>query len=311
MVKIAFVFPGQGSQFIGMGRDFYDHVPAAKQLFEEANEVLGYDLQSICFNGPDESLKLTENTQPALLVHSTMALKMLRENGINPLLAAGHSLGEFSALVAAGALKFSDAVRLVHLRGKFMQEAVPVGQGSMAAIIGLPVDTIQELCDKVASDSKIVQLANLNSPVQTVIAGHKECVEKVSKDALAAGAKKTVMLPVSAPFHSTLMKPAEIKLQKELKDTEFYDLSFPIINNIEAKPITLGVDARESLVKQVCSSVRWSETMQCIVDHEIDTVVELGSGKVLSGLMRRFDKSINCYQVGDRESLSQTLSAIE
>ena len=310
-MKIAFVFPGQGSQFIGMGRDFYDHVPAAKQLFEEANEVLQYDLTSICFNGPEETLKLTENTQPALLIHSTMALKMLRENGINPILAAGHSLGEFSALVASGALKFSDAVRLVHLRGKFMQEAVPVGKGSMAAIIGLPLDTIQELCDKVSSDSKIVQPANLNSPIQTVIAGHIECVEKVSKDALAAGAKKTVMLPVSAPFHSALMKPAEIKLQKELKDTEFYDLSFPIINNIEAKPITLGVDARESLVKQVCSSVRWSETMQCIVDREIDTVVELGSGKVLSGLMRRFDKSINCYQVGDRESLSQTLSAIK
>ena len=311
MVKIAFVFPGQGSQFIGMGKDFYEHVPAARQLFEEANEVLGYDLASICFNGPDETLKLTENTQPALLVHSTMALKMLRENGINPLLAAGHSLGEFSALVSAGALKFSDAVRLVHLRGKFMQEAVPVGRGSMAAIIGLPVDTIQELCDKVSSDSNIVQLANLNSPTQNVIAGHKEGVEKVSKDALAAGAKKTVVLPVSAPFHSALMKPAEIKLQKELKDTAFYDLSFPIINNIEAKPITLGVDARESLVKQVCSSVRWSETMQCIVGREIDTVVELGSGKVLSGLMKRFDKSINCYQVGDRESLSQTLSAIQ
>jgi len=310
-VKIAFVFPGQGAQFIGMGKDFYEHVPAARQLFEEANEVLGYDLASICFNGPDEILKLTENTQPALLVHSTMALKMLRENGINPLLAAGHSLGEFSALVSAGALKFSDAVRLVHLRGKFMQEAVPVGRGSMAAIIGLPVDTIQELCDKVSSDSNIVQLANLNSPTQNVIAGHKEGVEKVSKDALAAGAKKTVVLPVSAPFHSELMKPAEIKLQKELKDTAFYDLSFPIINNIEAKPITLGVDARESLVKQVCSSVRWSETMQCIVDREIDTVVELGSGKVLSGLMKRFDKSINCYQVGDRESLSQTLSAIQ
>ena len=310
-MRIAFVFPGQGSQFIGMGKDFYEHVPAARQLFEEANEVLGYDLASICFNGPDETLKLTENTQPALLVHSTMALKMLRENGINPLLAAGHSLGEFSALVSAGALKFSDAVRLVHLRGKFMQEAVPVGRGSMAAIIGLPVDTIQELCDKVSRDSNIVQLANLNSPTQNVIAGHKEGVEKVSKDALAAGAKKTVVLPVSAPFHSELMKPAEIKLQKELKDTAFYDLSFPIINNIEAKPITLGVDARESLVKQVCSSVRWSETMQCIVDREIDTVVELGSGKVLSGLMKRFDKSINCYQVGDRESLSQTLSAIQ
>ena len=310
MVKIAFVFPGQGSQFIGMGKDFFDHVPEAKKLFEEANEVLGYDLASICFNGPEESLKLTENTQPALLVHSTMALKMIRENGINSVLAAGHSLGEFSALVAAGALKFRDAVRLVRLRGQFMQDAVPVGVGSMAAIIGLPVETIQELCDKVSSDSNLVQPANLNSPVQTVIAGHKESVDRISKDALAAGAKKAVVLPVSAPFHSALMKPAEVKLQKELEDTEFYDLSFPIINNIEAKPITKGIEARESLVKQVCSPVRWAETMQSIIDHKINTVIELGSGKVLSGLMKRFDKSVNCYQVSDRDSLSQTLSAL-
>ena len=310
-MKIAFVFPGQGSQFVGMGKDFYDHYPEARNLFEEANEILQYDISRICFDGPDDTLRLTENTQPALLIHSIMALKILRENGINSVLAAGHSLGEFSALVAAGALKFQDAVRLVNLRGKFMQEAVPVGIGSMAAIIGLPIEKIQELCERVSSNSNLVQPANLNSPVQTVIAGHKEAVETVSKDALTAGAKKAVVLPVSAPFHSALMKPAEIKLQKELENTKFYDLSFPVINNIEAKPITVGIDARESLVKQVCSAVRWSETMQCIVDHEIDTVVELGSGKVLSGLMKRFDKNINCYQVSDRESLSQTLSAIK
>lgn len=192
-----------------------------------------------------------------------------------------------------------------------MQEAVPVGVGSMAAIIGLPIETIQELCGKVSSESNLVQPANLNSPVQTVVAGHKEAVEKVSEEALTAGAKKAVVLPVSAPFHSALMKPAEIKLQKELEATEFHDLSFPVINNIEAKSITKGSDARESLVKQVCSPVRWSETMQSIVDHKIDSLVELGAGKVLSGLMKRFDKTINCYQVGDRDTLSQTLTALK
>ena len=310
MVKIAFVFPGQGSQFVGMGKDFYDYVPSARKLLDEANEVLGCDLTSICFNGPEETLKLTENTQPALLVHSTMALKILRENGIDSVLAAGHSLGEFSALVSAGALQFKDAVRLVRLRGQFMQEAVPVGVGSMAAIIGLEIDTLQQLCDQISEDSCIVQPANLNSPVQIVIAGHKAAVEQVSEKALKAGAKKAVLLPVSAPFHSALMKPAEIKLQKELEQTEFYDLSYPVITNIEAKPITKGSEARSALVKQVCSPVRWSETMQVLVDQGIETVIELGAGKVLSGLIKRFNRGIKCYQVGDRESLSQTLAAL-
>ena len=188
MVKIAFVFPGQGSQFVGMGKDFYDHVSSARKLLDEANEVLGCDLTSICFNGPEETLKLTENTQPALLVHSTMALKILRGNGIDSVLAAGHSLGEFSALVSAGALQFKDAVRLVRLRGQFMQEAVPVGVGSMAAIIGLEIEALQKLCDQVSQDSCVVQPANLNSLVQTVISGHKEAVEQVSEKALKAGA---------------------------------------------------------------------------------------------------------------------------
>jgi [acyl-carrier-protein] S-malonyltransferase len=310
MVKTAFVFPGQGSQFVGMGKDFYNHVPAARELMEEANEVLGYDLANICFNGPEETLKLTENTQPALLVHSTMALKILRENGIDSIVAAGHSLGEYSALVAAGALKFNDAVRLVRLRGKFMQEAVPVGVGTMAAIIGLSIEALQEVCNQVSKESCIVQPANLNSPAQTVIAGHKEAVEQASAKALEVGAKKAVPLPVSAPFHSTLMKPAEIKLQKELEQTEFFDLSFPVITNIEAKPITKGIDARSALVKQVCSPVRWSKTMKVLTDLGVEQVVELGSGKVLSGLIKRFNRNINCYQVADRETLSETLTAL-
>ena len=309
-MKIAFVFPGQGSQFVGMGKDFYDHMPTARKLLDEANEILGCDLTSICFNGPEETLKLTENTQPALLVHSTMALKILRENGIDSVLAAGHSLGEFSALVSAGALQFKDAVRLVRLRGQFMQEAVPVGVGSMVAIIGLEIEALQKLCDQVSQDSCVVQPANLNSLVQTVISGHKEAVEQVSEKALQSGAKKAVALPVSAPFHSALMKPAEIKLQKELEQTKFYDLSCPVITNIEAKPITKGSEARSALIKQVCSPVRWSETMQVLVDQGVETVIELGAGKVLSGLIKRFNRSINCYQVGDRESLSQTLAAL-
>ncbi len=310
MVKIAFVFPGQGSQFVGMGKDLYDHVPSARELLEEANEILGYDLASICFNGPEETLKLTENTQPALLAHSTMALNILRENGIDSVVAAGHSLGEFSALVSAGALRFKDAVRLVRLRGQFMQEAVPTGVGAMAAIIGLPIDALRDLCDQVSEESSIVQPANLNSPVQTVIAGHKEAVLQVSEKALQAGAKKAIPLSVSAPFHSALMKPAEIRLQKELEQTEFYDLSFPVITNIEAKPITKGSEARSALVKQVCSPVRWSETMRVLVNQGIDIVIELGSGKVLSGLIKRFNRDINCYQVGDREGLSRTLAAL-
>jgi [acyl-carrier-protein] S-malonyltransferase len=310
MVKIAFVFPGQGSQFVGMGKDFYDHVPSARRLMEEANEILGYDLASICFNGPEEALKMTENTQPALLVHSTMALNLLKENGIDSVLVAGHSLGEFSALVSAGALQFRDAVRLVRLRGQFMQEAVPVGVGTMAAIIGLEIDALQELCDQVSDEFCVVQPANLNSPVQTVIAGHKEAVERVSEKALKAGAKKAIPLPVSAPFHSSLMKSAELRLQKELEQTEFYELSCPLITNIEAKPITMGSEARSALIKQVCSPVRWSETMQVLVDQGVDTVIELGTGKVLSGLIKRFNRDINCYQVGDRESLSQTLTAL-
>jgi [acyl-carrier-protein] S-malonyltransferase len=236
---------------------------------------------------------------------------MLRRNGINATIAAGHSLGEYSANVAAGSIQFLDAVRLVHLRGRFMQEAVPVGVGGMAAVIGMSLDNVRLLCDRVSKKDFLVQPANINSHEQIVIAGHLKAVKEVSQLAKEEGAKKSIMLPVSAPFHCPLMKPAEINLKKELEKTKFIDHQYPVVSNIQARPLTAGSSACEALIRQVCSPVRWAETMQYLIDQEIDVAIELGTGRVLSGLMRRFNKNVKCYQVGDPNSLRTTVEACE
>ncbi len=309
MVKIAFLFPGQGSQVVGMAKKFFNSSLEARELFAKAAAVLGFDIADLCFNGPSDKLMLTENAQPALLIHSTIALNMLRESGINAEFAAGHSLGEYSANVAAGSIKFLDAVRLVHLRGRFMQEAVPVGIGGMAAIIGMHLDEISLLCSRVSKKDCLVQPANINSHEQIVIAGHIKAVEEVTQLAKKDGAKKTLLLPVSAPFHCPLMKPAEINLKKELEKTEFMDHQYPVISNIQARPLIKGSSACDALVRQVCSPVQWAKTMQYLSDQEINVAIEIGTGKVLSGLMRRFDKNIRCFQVEDPDSLKRTIEA--
>lgn len=306
MSKLAFVFPGQGAQKVGMGKDFYDHYDVAKQLFKEADEALGYSIMNMCFEGPEEDLKLTANTQPAILTISCIANAILKEHGIQPEITGGHSLGEYSALVAAGVLKFQDAVALVHKRGAYMQEAVPVGEGGMAAIIGVDRDKIVEICQSVSAESP-VQAVNFNCPGQIVIAGATQGVEKAVEELKAAGAKKTVILPVSAPFHSTLMKPAAEKLAVELDKVTLSDAQIPVVANVNAEVLTKAEDIKASLVAQAASPVLWEDCVAKMQEFGASTLLEAGPGKTLCGFNRRIDKTITSLNVEDVASLEKSL----
>lgn len=303
MAKTAFLFPGQGSQFPGMGKSLFQEFAAARAVFEEADEALGFPISRLCFEGPEEELKQTENTQPALLTVSAAAFAVLSAEGLAPDYVAGHSLGEYSALVAAGSLAFADAVRIVKRRGQFMQEAVPQGVGAMAALLKLPEEGLAEILRQASSDGEIVTAANLNSPDQIVIAGHAGAVARAMELAKAAGAKRAISLPVSAPFHCPLMKPAQERLKAELDAAAFSDLKIPLVNNWEARVIQTGSEAREGLYQQVPNPVRWTASMRLLIGEGVTKWVEVGAGGVLTGLLRNIDASQSCARFGEAAEL--------
>ena len=310
MEKLAFIFPGQGAQSVGMGKDFYDNYDIAKKLFDEADEVLGYSIKNMCFNGSEDDLKLTANTQPAILIVSVIVSEILKSNGINPDIAGGHSLGEYSALVAADVIDFKDAVLLVHKRGQFMQEAVPVGEGSMAAIIGLDDNTIVEICNKISSGVGAVQAVNFNCPGQTVIAGTTKGVDAAVEELKTAGAKKAVVLPVSAPFHSTLMAPAAKKLAAELDKVEFRDAKFPVAANVNGELETKAEVIKQNLITQADHPVKWIACVDAMRNFGADTFIEAGPGKTLCGFNKRIDRKLISLNVEDIESLQKTIEYI-
>ena len=304
--SIAFLFPGQGSQTVGMGKELAQNYGVARQTFEEADDALGYKLSQLCFEGPEEKLKLTEITQPAILTTSVAALRVLREKGMEADYVAGHSLGEYSAHVAAGTLSFADAVRTVRNRGRYMQEAVPVGVGAMAAILGLPADKVTEICVD-AAQAEVCQAANINSPEQIVISGHAGAVERAVKLAHERGAKKAISLPVSAPFHCALMQAAQDRLAGDLQSPEFRNPARPVVCNVDAAPVDSAEASRDALVRQVTGSVRWDPSVRWLIEKGVGLFVEVGPGKVLWGLMRQIDRSKTCTTVGDEASLQKTL----
>ena len=304
MAKTAYIFPGQGSQYAGMGKGAFEGSPAARAVFEEADRVLGFDLSGLCFSGSEESLRLTENTQPAILTVSVAVLRILQERGFAPDFVAGHSLGEYSALVCAGALTLGDAVKIVRKRGRYMQEAVPAGEGGMAAILGMALDQLQQVCAD-AAQGEVVSPANINSPDQIVISGHQKAVERAADLAKQRGAKRAVMLVVSAPFHCALMQPAQDRLEADLQALHFNNPELPVVANIDATPKATGEGSRQALVRQVTGAVQWAKSMQALIALGVQTFIEVGPGKVLTGLMRQIDRSQTCLNAEDEASLQK------
>jgi [acyl-carrier-protein] S-malonyltransferase len=310
-MSIAYVFPGQGSQSPGMGKDLAEKFSAARQVFEEADEALGFALSNLCFKGPAEELQLTENTQPAILTTSVAALRVMESEGFpKPDFVAGHSLGEYSALVAAGGLSLTDAVRTVRKRGQYMQEAVSVGAGAMAAILGADVATVDTACAE-AAQGEVCSAANINSPNQIVIAGAAAAIDRAIEIVKARGAKRAVKLNVSAPFHCAMMMPAQDRLAIDLNELEFKDLAAPVVTNVDARPINKGAEARAALVRQVSQPVRWLESVEFLATQGVQTFIEVGPGKVLCGLLRQINRELRCLNVEDESSLRAAREALE
>ncbi|KAB7668606.1 ACP S-malonyltransferase [Bacillus sp. B1-b2] len=311
MGKIAFVFPGQGSQTVGMGKDVFDQYASSTQIFENADQKLGFPLSQLIFEGPKEELTLTHNTQPALLTTSVALLEHFKQYDIKPDYVAGHSLGEYSALVAAGVISFEDAVYAVRKRGEYMQEAVPAGNGAMAAVLGLDREKLTAVTKEVTEEGHSVQLANLNCPGQIVISGTTKGVELASEKAKEAGAKRAIPLEVSGPFHSALMKPAAEKFTSVLEGIELQNAKIPVIANVTANPIEQKDEIKDKLVEQLYSSVLWEDSVQKMMELGVDTFVEIGPGKVLAGLVKKIDRKVNIYSVYDLETSSQVAEALK
>jgi len=310
MSKIAFIFPGQGSQTVGMGAEFVSNDPTSKAYYEKADHALDFELSKLMLEGPQEELTLTYNAQPALLTTGVMIAAKLIEAGIRPDYTAGHSLGEYSAFVTSGALSFEEAVQIVHKRGLFMNEAVPAGQGAMAAILGLDAEPLKEVCEKVSAEGDIVQLANLNCPGQIVISGTKLGVEKASVAAKEAGAKRAIPLVVSGPFHSELMREAAVQLQNEIEKVTITEPQIPIISNVKAELLQEVSEIKNEMIEQVYSPVLWEQDVRKMLELGVTTFIECGPGKVLSGLVKKVERSVNTYCVYDEASLQEALQAL-